>query len=79
MYASNNPGYTVIHLTNSNTVASITYNEAAKLAEGDQRIYLKVGSLLYPMDDDPTPFTLTFGSRTLIYANGDSHAVSYTD
>ena len=76
MNASNNPGYTIIKLTESNTVASLTFNQAAKIAASDQKLYLQVGSLKLALSAEPASHVLTYGAKKITYSNDDGYAVT---
>lgn len=73
---SNYPGDLIIKLKSSNTIASVTFNEAKKLAAGDCKVYLAVGSAKLALSADPASHVLTFGSKKITYSNDDGYAVT---
>lgn len=73
---SNNPGYTIIKLTASNTIASLTFNQAAAVAATDQRLYLQLGSLKLALSAEPASHVLTFGAKKITYSDDDGYTVT---
>ena len=76
MNSSNNPGYTIIKLSSSNTVASLTFNQAKKIAATDNALFLEVGSLKLALSAEPASHVITFGTKKITYSDDDGYAVT---
>lgn len=76
MLNSNYPGDLIIKLSSSNTKASVTFNQAAKLAAGDCKVFLAIGSAKLAMSADPASHVLTFGTKKITYSNDDGYTVT---